>query len=195
MSDHVSCDTCGKQYVFKPTLAGKRVKCKCGGRITFPALVTPAAEEVLEVSASEQDPLAALSGRQTINLDDVEQSAASAGSIASVCRTCSTPLQLGAAICTMCGTNQRTGERMQTMVQKAPPPPPRPVKQASSHNYVAVGGGGWRIGLGLLMTVGGIAASIFSYNSAAPGQTYVVYTGLIACGLGMMVRGMFTSGD
>lgn len=192
MADHVSCDTCGKQYVFKPTLAGKRVKCKCGGRIAFPALVTPAAEEISEAADAEQDPLAALSGRRLINLDDIQSPGET---ITNVCRTCSTPLQLGAAICTMCGTNQRTGERMQTMVQKAPPPPPRPVKQASSHNYVAVGGGGWRIGLGLLMTVGGIVASIFSYNSAAPGQTYVVFTGLIAGGLGMMVRGMFSSGD
>src|SRR5438552_8561504 len=32
----VSCDTCGKQYRYKPELAGKKVKCPCGGRVRFP---------------------------------------------------------------------------------------------------------------------------------------------------------------
>src|SRR5436853_7687691 len=32
----VSCDTCGKQYRYKPELAGKKVKCPCGGRVKFP---------------------------------------------------------------------------------------------------------------------------------------------------------------
>src|SRR5438093_783015 len=32
----VSCDTCGKQYRYKPELAGKKVKCPCGGRVHFP---------------------------------------------------------------------------------------------------------------------------------------------------------------
>src|SRR5439155_22956632 len=32
----VSCDTCGKQYRYKPQLAGKKVKCPCGGRVRFP---------------------------------------------------------------------------------------------------------------------------------------------------------------
>src|SRR5437870_3232928 len=32
----VSCDSCGKQYRYKPELAGKKVKCPCGGRVRFP---------------------------------------------------------------------------------------------------------------------------------------------------------------
>src|SRR5438477_5152170 len=32
----VSCDTCGKKYRYKPELAGKKVKCPCGGRVRFP---------------------------------------------------------------------------------------------------------------------------------------------------------------
>jgi hypothetical protein len=31
-----SCDACQKRYAWKPELAGKRVKCKCGGVITVP---------------------------------------------------------------------------------------------------------------------------------------------------------------
>ena len=32
-----SCDACQKRYTWKPELAGKRVKCKCGGVITVPS--------------------------------------------------------------------------------------------------------------------------------------------------------------
>src|SRR5256714_2049909 len=32
-----ACETCGKEYRWKPELAGKRVKCKCGGVMTDPA--------------------------------------------------------------------------------------------------------------------------------------------------------------
>src|SRR5690348_16638707 len=32
-----SCGACGKQYRWKPELAGKKVKCKCGTPISVPA--------------------------------------------------------------------------------------------------------------------------------------------------------------
>ena len=31
-----SCDNCGKSYAWKPQLAGKRVKCKCGSPLSVP---------------------------------------------------------------------------------------------------------------------------------------------------------------
>src|SRR5436190_18637605 len=33
----IVCPSCGKRYAYKPELAGKRVKCKCGGVISVPA--------------------------------------------------------------------------------------------------------------------------------------------------------------
>ena len=32
-----SCDACGRTYAWKPQLAGKRAKCKCGQAINVPA--------------------------------------------------------------------------------------------------------------------------------------------------------------
>lgn len=39
-----SCESCGKSYEWKPALAGKRAKCKCGATIAVPA-TSPAAPE------------------------------------------------------------------------------------------------------------------------------------------------------
>lgn len=43
-SDSIVCPSCGKSYAYKLALAGKRVKCKCGGVIK----VAPAAAAVIE---------------------------------------------------------------------------------------------------------------------------------------------------
>src|SRR5262245_31650298 len=42
----VTCDTCGKRYRYKPELAGKKVKCPCGGRVRFPAIEAEEAPQV-----------------------------------------------------------------------------------------------------------------------------------------------------
>jgi hypothetical protein len=36
MAEAVTCAGCGKEYRWKPELAGKRAKCKCGGVVSFP---------------------------------------------------------------------------------------------------------------------------------------------------------------
>ena len=41
MAQIVECSSCHKRFAFKSELAGKRVKCKCGGRIQFPAEPPP----------------------------------------------------------------------------------------------------------------------------------------------------------
>src|SRR5262245_15456024 len=48
----VSCDTCGKKYRYKAELAGKKVKCPCGGRVRFPA---EEAEETPRVDVALQE--------------------------------------------------------------------------------------------------------------------------------------------
>src|SRR5205085_11653326 len=37
MAGKIECAGCGKQYAWKPELAGKRAKCKCGTVVAFPA--------------------------------------------------------------------------------------------------------------------------------------------------------------
>jgi hypothetical protein len=36
MAGKITCESCGKQYAWKPELAGKRAKCKCGAVVKIP---------------------------------------------------------------------------------------------------------------------------------------------------------------
>src|SRR5262249_1024662 len=63
MSDAVaarfSCDACGKTYGWKPELAGKKAKCKCGAVIPIPAEPpgSPPAQEDLYALAESAPPV------------------------------------------------------------------------------------------------------------------------------------------
>ena len=53
----VLCPSCGKQFRWKPELAGKRAKCKCGGVMTVPEQEPPDSEhDIYGISDSETDP-------------------------------------------------------------------------------------------------------------------------------------------
>lgn len=49
------------------------------------------------------------------------------------------------------------------------------------------------VGIGLLMIVGGIVATIVSYASTAPGGTYTVWWGIVVVGIITLIRGMASS--
>jgi hypothetical protein len=51
----IVCPSCGKRYGYKPELAGKRVKCKCGGVIGVPAAPAPVEEEAAPVGFDDMD--------------------------------------------------------------------------------------------------------------------------------------------
>ena len=40
-ADPIRCPSCGRTYAYKPELAGRRVKCKCGAAIQVPAAAPP----------------------------------------------------------------------------------------------------------------------------------------------------------
>ena len=46
-----SCDKCGKSYKWKPELAGKKVKCKCGNIMAAPAEEPVAAEPEVDLDS------------------------------------------------------------------------------------------------------------------------------------------------
>jgi hypothetical protein len=57
----VTCESCGRQYSWKPPLAGKKAKCKCGAAISFPQQVpAPEAQDLYDVAEPPQDPSAPL---------------------------------------------------------------------------------------------------------------------------------------
>src|SRR5688500_15462390 len=50
-----SCPSCGKQFAWKPELAGKKGKCKCGGVLSIPAK-PPAPPAAVKAAAPEANP-------------------------------------------------------------------------------------------------------------------------------------------
>lgn len=91
-----ACDGCNRRYSWKPELAARKVRCKCGQVLTVPD----------DVSA-EADPLY-----------EMEQLAAPAATPAGViaCPSCSAAIAPEAVLCVQCGYNMKTGQRLGTQV-------------------------------------------------------------------------------
>src|SRR5258706_11522950 len=92
-----SCDACGKQYPWKPELAGKRAKCKCGAVLSVPA-------QPQATRAAARTPVA------------VAAAAPAEESVAYRCPACKADLNPGTAVCINCGYDLRTGEYVSTQV-------------------------------------------------------------------------------
>jgi hypothetical protein len=104
-----ACPACGKEYAWKPELAGRKAKCKCGEPISVPATPPGAA-------APEPEP--------EVDFDSFDFDAAAAAAPAAAaaraaeaprCPSCRKALPAGAVICVQCGFNLQTGQRMSTM--------------------------------------------------------------------------------
>ena len=62
MSEMIRCESCQKEYNWKPELAGKRGKCKCGAVVEFPAEIQQPEQDnlgIYDVSEAEPTPPAA----------------------------------------------------------------------------------------------------------------------------------------
>ena len=94
-----ACEGCGKTYPWKPELAGKRAKCKCGRIIEIPS--TPPQPEAPPDPA--MDALYALAEEESTR--PVVQSPSVR------CPSCQEPWPPGAAICPNCGYNLETGSK------------------------------------------------------------------------------------
>src|SRR5947199_8749342 len=114
-----SCDSCGKQYAWKPELAGKKAKCKCGAVLSIPAqpqMARAAARAPVAVAAAAP----------------VEESAAYR------CPACKSDLNPGTAVCVNCGYDLRTGQYVSTQVdtgddgEAAPAPKKKKKKKAAA---------------------------------------------------------------
>ncbi len=110
--EQIVCAGCGKSYRWKPELAGKKGKCKCGQLLQFPmddpgaqaAAAMPKEEEAGEYELNE--PVAA-----------PKPVAPKAAVGIKACKGCSGMLAPGAVLCTRCGLNQTTGKKMATSVK------------------------------------------------------------------------------
>jgi hypothetical protein len=114
-----SCDACGKTYAWKPEIAGKRVKCKCGGKLTVPA-TDPAA--VADDAPEGFDDLMALADGVPAQEESYAPPVATSAKAATarpakagaVCPSCSSPVDAAAVICINCGHNLKTGKKLKT---------------------------------------------------------------------------------
>jgi hypothetical protein len=104
-----SCESCGKSYSWKPELAGKKAKCKCGQ-----PLRVPETDPALDSLPDGFDDLAAL-GEGTV----AEGSYAAAPADGPTCPSCSSPVDADAVICINCGHNLKTGKKLKTATAAA----------------------------------------------------------------------------
>jgi hypothetical protein len=116
-----SCDACGKTYAWKPEIAGKRVKCKCGGKLTVPA--TDPAAAAVGAGPEGFDDLMALAEGTPAHEESYAPPVAAAASTrtaarpaksGSVCPSCNSPVDAAAVICINCGHNLKTGKKLKT---------------------------------------------------------------------------------
>jgi hypothetical protein len=112
-----TCAACGKEYRWKPELAGKKAKCKCGAVVPVPAQAPRAAapKPAAKPKPAEQDVdfdgLYALA--QEENKAAARQPTVVDESAAGYrCPSCSTALPPGSAVCPNCRTDLRTGLRI-----------------------------------------------------------------------------------
>ncbi len=89
-SDHIICSQCDRQFRFKPELAGKHVKCKCGNMITIEAPRTPRTPATPDAIAHDQ--------------------------FKPACPSCGSAVKAQAVICLNCGYNFKEGKAVTTEV-------------------------------------------------------------------------------
>jgi hypothetical protein len=116
-----SCDGCGKSYAWKPEIAGKRVKCKCGGKLTVPA-TDPAASHAEPDGMGGFDDLMALADGVPAGEAAYAPAPAAAATVRSSgrsagggsCPSCGAGVDAAAVLCVNCGHNLKTGKKLKT---------------------------------------------------------------------------------
>lgn len=101
MPIRVSCQ-CGKALNVKDAMAGKAVKCPgCGNVIRVPAAATSKPQ-------SQPQPTPAVDS----SMQELFDEEGFTDEVAGVCPSCRTEMAAGAVLCTNCGFNKETGERL-----------------------------------------------------------------------------------
>ena len=107
-----ACAACGKQYAWKPEMAGKKGKCKCGAALDVPMSVDeiprPAASAA---SAPARGPARAPAGEPSLHdlvaltKGEVREDAAYR------CPWCGEPMEGKSPVCAKCKMNIKTGKK------------------------------------------------------------------------------------
>ena len=132
-----ACQACGRTFAWKPELAGRSAKCKCGATVKIPSqpmaagaakaaaprAAASAAAAPAAAPADEGNPLDAYDFSQAQAAapapgrgGSARAAAAPAADAGMRCPSCSAAMQPGAVICMSCGFNLKTGKRMATVM-------------------------------------------------------------------------------
>lgn len=133
-----TCNACNRAYSWKPELAGKKVRCKCGQVLAVPQALVAS----VPPPAPELDDMYELAGDREEKASRTPQASAGGGLR---CPSCQSDVDAGAVICMSCGMNFKTGKKMRTSVGGPDLPAPalaRPaVAMAAGVAPAAVAGG------------------------------------------------------
>lgn len=111
-TDQFVCEGCGRSYRWKPELAGRKVKCKCGQVMIAPKALAPVAVSVPAEAEVDEDDLYTIAGDKPKPKARHKQMLPEG---TEHCPACDAFLVIGAKICVQCGFDLVTG--------KAPPKP------------------------------------------------------------------------
>ncbi|MEM7627000.1 MAG: hypothetical protein AAF333_15500 [Planctomycetota bacterium] len=100
------CAFCGKSFRWKPEIAGRAAKCKCGKKIHIPE--TDPGEDAAGGGASALGAALDSLASPTAPVPAARQP---------FCRACRRPMKPDAVICLECGVNQQTGEALAAEVE------------------------------------------------------------------------------
>src|SRR5215208_7702281 len=89
-SPKFSCAACGKEFRWKPEIAGRKAKCKCGQTLTVPA--APPAPAAVQTAPPPPPPAPAPA--------------------TPACPECGADLPANAVLCVNCGYNLKTGQKI-----------------------------------------------------------------------------------
>ena len=95
-SNSISCPFCNRQYNWKPELAGRRVKCKCGNVIAVPD-AAPSEESADDIY-----------GVGEVDLSDLPPPPVASGYR---CPSCRNPMEPGTRQCPNCGFDVKSGQK------------------------------------------------------------------------------------
>ena len=122
-SEVITCSSCSRQFRWKPELAGRRVKCKCGNSFSIPSQVP---EPVGAIATESGDTLpSGLDHLGDAGEYGITEPPAPVTPVArppvlgSACPGCTNLIPADAVICTRCGYNKKTGKKMGTAVKGA----------------------------------------------------------------------------
>lgn len=120
-----TCMACGKEYRWKPELAGRKAKCGCGAALVVPAerpggAAPPvAAARAAAVTRPAESPASA-------SIPVASTAVPVAAPAGAACPSCAASLAPNAVLCVNCGYNLKTGKMLSVVVERDEPEPDEP---------------------------------------------------------------------